>query len=338
MCPSFQTVKNCVKKLKNYSNTITCDCDIAQSRKTKLCLLTGFLGAGKTTLLKELMSSFHNRKIGVIVNDFGKVNIDYRLVEEEGLTMAEVSNGSIFCACVKDKFVDSLIAMATYDLELLFIEASGLADPSNIQTILDGIARKTNEKYEYTTSICVLDGETFIKMSGILPALTRQVENSGIILVNKADLFDLETKVALLQRIHQLNAEAEVIVTSYCKFDFESIFKAPTVPVILDQDTVNTPETRPVTIAMESSDALDFEKVKAFLQETTLSTYRLKGFVKTSDGDFEVSAVNQRIVIKAAEKAVTQTELIAISSVGIKLYNVILKASKTYLDAQLKIS
>ncbi len=311
---------------------------MAQGRKTKLCLLTGFLGAGKTTLLKELMSSFHNRKIGVIVNDFGKVNIDYRLVEEEGMTMAEVSNGSIFCACVKDKFVDSLIAMASYDLELLFIEASGLADPSNIQTILDGIGRKTNDQYEYQASICVIDGETFIKMSGILPALKRQVEYSSIVLVNKADLFDLETKTELIRKVHELNAGAEVIVTTYCKFNVERLFETTAVPSNLDQETSNTPETRPVTIAMEASEPLDLEKLKAFVKETIPSTYRLKGFIHSSDGDFEISAVNERMEIKLAEKALTKTELIAISSVGIKLYNVILKASKTHLDEQLKIS
>lgn len=323
--------------MKHYSNKITCNCDLAQGRKTKLCLLTGFLGAGKTTLLKELMSSFHNRKIGVIVNDFGKVNIDYRLVEEEGMTMAEVSNGSIFCACVKDKFVDSLIAMASYDLELLFIEASGLADPSNIQTILDGIGRKTNDQYEYQAAICVLDGETFIKMSGILPALKRQVEYSSIILVNKADLFDLDTKAELIRKVHELNAGAEVIVTTYCKFDVETLFETTAVPSNPDQDTLNTPETRPVTIAMEASEPLDFEKLKAFIKETVPSTYRLKGFIHSSDGDFEVSAVNERIEIRPAEKALAKTELMAISSIGIKLYKVILKASKTYLDEQLKI-
>lgn len=338
MFPSFRTVRNCVEKLKNYSNKITCSCDIAQGRKTKICLLTGFLGAGKTTLLKELMSSFHNRKIGVIVNDFGKVNIDYRLVEEEGMTMAEVSNGSIFCACVKDKFVDSLIAMASYDLELLFIEASGLADPSNIQMILAGIGRKTNYQYEYQASICVLDGETFIKMSGILPALKRQVENSGIVLVNKADLFNLETKAELIRKVHELNAGADVIVTTYCKFDTETLFEKTPISANPDQETTNTPETRPVTIAMEASELLDYEKVKAFLTEIIPSTYRLKGFVQTSDGDFDISAVNERMEIRRARKALLQTELIAISSVGIKLYNVILKAAKAHLDEKLKIS
>ena len=42
----------------------------------KLILLTGFLGTGKTTLLKQLLSEFKDEKIGVIINEFGQINID----------------------------------------------------------------------------------------------------------------------------------------------------------------------------------------------------------------------------------------------------------------------
>ena len=98
----------------------------------ELILLTGFLGSGKTTLLQQLLREYEDKKIGVIVNDFGKINVDAKLVSSSGIQMAELANGSIFCACIKDKFVDSLIEMSQRDLDYLFIEASGLADPSNM--------------------------------------------------------------------------------------------------------------------------------------------------------------------------------------------------------------
>ena len=96
----------------------------------KLILLTGFLGTGKTTLLKQLLSEFKDEKIGVIVNEFGQINIDGTLVEKEGVKMTELTNGSIFCACIKDNFVNSLIALSKEDISYFFIEASGLADPA----------------------------------------------------------------------------------------------------------------------------------------------------------------------------------------------------------------
>ena len=86
----------------------------------QLVLLTGFLGAGKTTLMTSILEAYQDKKIGVIINEFGKINIDARLIEKDGIEMAELTNGSIFCACIKDKFVDSLIALSHTDIEYLF--------------------------------------------------------------------------------------------------------------------------------------------------------------------------------------------------------------------------
>ncbi len=83
--------------------------------------------------MKSILSEFSDARAGVIVNEFGEVNIDARLIEKDGIQMAELSNGSIFCACIKDKFVDSLIEMSYKDMDYIFIEASGLADPANME-------------------------------------------------------------------------------------------------------------------------------------------------------------------------------------------------------------
>lgn len=320
--------------MKNYSNKISCACQ-GVKRKTKIFLLTGFLGAGKTTLLKALMKAFNGHKIGIIVNDFGKVNIDYHLVEEEGMTMAEVSNGSIFCACVKDKFVDSLIAMAGYDLEYLFIEASGLADPSNIQTILDGIEHKTEDAYLYQSAICVVDGENYQKMSKILPALKRQVKHSGIILINKADLLEDEILQVLTEMVSQENPQAKIIATSYCQFDYQLLLE--NTQQSHELDTLNTPESRPVTLTLESLNILDYSGFETFLQEIIPQTYRFKGFARTSQGDFEVSAVSERFELTKTDRSLEKTELVAISAVGIKLYNALLKAAKAHLNEEFKV-
>ena len=59
--------------------------------------VAGFLGAGKTTLLNHLLRNGRGARIGVLVNDFGSVNIDAMLVAGQVDAMASLSNGCICC-------------------------------------------------------------------------------------------------------------------------------------------------------------------------------------------------------------------------------------------------
>ncbi len=60
-------------------------------------VLTGFLGSGKTTLLNHILSENHGLRAGVLVNDFGALNIDAKLVVGvEGETVG-LANGCICC-------------------------------------------------------------------------------------------------------------------------------------------------------------------------------------------------------------------------------------------------
>ena len=124
-------------------------------------MLTGFLGAGKTTLLQKILEEYSDQKIGVLINEFGAVSIDSELVEGEGIDMTELSNGSIFCACLKDKFVEALIELSGKDIDYLFIEASGLADPANMEDILSGLQEHLTRRYDYTHSVCIVDSTSY---------------------------------------------------------------------------------------------------------------------------------------------------------------------------------
>ncbi|MCA9810867.1 MAG: GTP-binding protein, partial [Candidatus Dadabacteria bacterium] len=66
-----------------------------------LTIIGGFLGAGKTTLLNYVLHAEHGRKVAVLVNDFGKIDIDSELIvgiENEVDNTISLSNGCICCS------------------------------------------------------------------------------------------------------------------------------------------------------------------------------------------------------------------------------------------------
>ena len=98
-----------------------------------ITLIGGFLGAGKTTLLNSLLTQGDGRRLAVLVNDFGELNIDAKLiVKVEGQTM-ELANGCICCSIRDDLIagVENLLASEPPPEQLL-IETSGVSDPINI--------------------------------------------------------------------------------------------------------------------------------------------------------------------------------------------------------------
>lgn len=232
----------------------------------KLVLLTGFLGAGKTTLMKSILSEFSDARAGVIVNEFGEVNIDARLIEKDGIQMAELSNGSIFCACIKDKFVDSLIEMSYKDLDYIFIEASGLADPANMEQILDGIKNNVLNQYDYSGSICVVDGESFMDLYELLPAITSQIEFSGAVIINKGDLIDEETLKDVSETIGKMNPEAELFVTSYCRVDVRTLVEGLSRSSAEARESCNTVSSRPLTFIVRGEQQIPIQQLELFIK------------------------------------------------------------------------
>jgi cobalamin biosynthesis protein CobW len=98
-------------------------------------IVTGFLGAGKTTLIREVITNAQDRKLAVIVNEFGDVGIDGEILKGCGNAacpednIVELANGCL-CCTVADEFVPALDAiLAREGVEHIVIETSGLALP-----------------------------------------------------------------------------------------------------------------------------------------------------------------------------------------------------------------
>ncbi|MCG8386587.1 MAG: cobalamin biosynthesis protein CobW [Cytophagales bacterium] len=104
-------------------------------KKIPITIITGFLGSGKTTLLHHLLKYPGQRKIAVIMNEFGEVGVDGELLkssdcgcDEDGLI--ELNNGCL-CCTVQEEFLPTLQQMLERkdNIDHIVIETSGLALP-----------------------------------------------------------------------------------------------------------------------------------------------------------------------------------------------------------------
>ena len=299
----------------------------------QIVLLSGFMGAGKTTLMQRLLDTYKDHKIGVIINEFGEINIDAKLVSREGIDIAELSNGSIFCACIKDKFVDGLIAMSKTDIEYLFIEASGLADPSNMGDIVAGIRKETDDNLMIRGAICIADGLSFLELVEMLPALERQVKHANAVIVNKMDLIDEETFKEISEKIAEINPAVKIYAATHCDVDIKSIVEHFSPNTASSEETTNTYETRPTTFIVRCDEPIEKEKLIEFIRSISDSSYRIKGFARTDEGTVEVSGVVNNLIVTPWDGDEV-TEIVVISSVGIRMMSLITENSKRIAEGR----
>jgi len=285
----------------------------------KLLLLTGFLGSGKTTLMTNILARYSEEKVGIIINEFGETGVDGSLLARNGVKMDELNNGSIFCACIKANFLQSLIDMSKRDISYLFIEPSGIADPSEMSQILEIIAPKLDKGYDYRGVVCVIDAETFPKLSKVLPALTRQVEYCGAAIINKSDLVDGSRLEEITSLINDINPDCEIIVTSYCQFDARALTSRLSPVDIAAKYSTNTPEMRPCSYVLKPQGNVPIDMLREFVETLLPHAYRIKGFLPSDSGIIVVSAVGGVVNIGHWAGDAPVYGLVVISSVGISI-------------------
>lgn len=301
----------------------------------KIILLTGFLGAGKTTLLSRLLASRLEGRIGVVVNEFGDIGIDGRLIQDMGYQLSEVNSGSIFCACLKSKFYQALEAMDDQGVEWLFVEASGLADPSSMQEAIQYLKGKGINTV-YHGAICMVDAVYFLDQMQILPVLERQIYYSDLVLLNKIDL-QTERKIKRVEAaLTDIQPKSQILRTQFCDVDLSHMMAALSHRRQKSVPTLNTWESRMKTVVIHDQGENSIHAWKLFIESIAKATYRLKGFIRSTEGSYLVNGVGEKIRWEIAQQDET-TEIVLFSSIGIRLVSRVLEmAEKQGLSLSVK--
>lgn len=229
--------------------------------KKPVVLITGYLGSGKTTLLNNLLRQ-ETRRVALIVNDMGSINVDASILKKEGANVAEcpmfeLQNGCI-CCTLRDEFIKQIEKISAIDsVEVIFVEASGISDPGAVSASFLAYEEDNPDTNVYLTSVVtVVDADRIYREfldelkkkqedkekvdennltdEEISTLIVDQIEFCNFIVLNKCDLLNekqLSEVEAIVRQFqtrapiyHSVNGNIELSkITTKKPFNFEQI-------------------------------------------------------------------------------------------------------------------
>lgn len=214
------------------------------NKNIPITLLTGYLGSGKTTLINHILKNNKDRKIAIIVNDIGTVNIDASLIEKDGIvskkdeSLVALSNGCI-CCNLKMDLVEQIFDIIKQDkYDHIIVEASGICEPIPIAQTITMINEMYNAPLCHIDSIVTITdalrlanefncGEYLVKDNiddeDLEKLIIEQLEFCNIIILNKVSDISKDSLKEVKSVIKQIQPKAKLIEADYAKVNIEDI-------------------------------------------------------------------------------------------------------------------
>ncbi|MGW1469171.1 CobW family GTP-binding protein [Streptomyces sp. NPDC002308] len=273
-------------------------------------VLAGFLGSGKTTLLNHLLHHRAGNRIGVIVNDFGAIEIDAMTVAGQVGSTVSLGNGCLCCAVDAselDSYLETLTRPAVR-LDLIVIEASGLAEPQELVRML---LASENPRIVYGGLVEVVDAAEFDRTRERHPETDRHLAVADLVVLNKTDRIDGAEHDRLRASVAALTDRAAVVSTEHGRIDpallfdpalrpdTERVSRQLTFEDLLAEDLPAGeaapggagsrggahPHAAYQSVELSTGTPLDPRRFMRFLDSRPEGLYRIKGFVDFGAAD-----------------------------------------------------
>ncbi|MBI0583245.1 MAG: hypothetical protein ISF22_03355 [Methanomassiliicoccus sp.] len=180
-----------------------------------ILVVAGFLGSGKTTLVISIIERIIERtgkKVVVIVNDFGTVGIDGKVMTKYGLQVMELASGCICCTLGADLLHTVEEIQDNIAPDLLVIEPTGVADPD---AIVQAMAHYEKGEIGTIRSAVIVDASRFdVIMKALNRPLTAQIRSAFLVLINKMDTVDGSEIARMEGLLRDLNPTVPIIPIS----------------------------------------------------------------------------------------------------------------------------
>lgn len=246
-----------------------------------ITVISGFLGSGKTTLLNRILNSDLQLDATVMVNDFGKINIDSKLVVSAEQKTIQLSNGCLCCS-IEDDLIGQLLELSNQNTppKHILIETSGIADPNRVVHSLNYPQMRT--RFSISSVISLVDIEQFEKLDTEYMQLAQaQICAADIVIINKIDLVERNSVTDF--KAKWLFKNSHVLESSYADIPvellFDNVFEGDREDKFTNTSSSPTPP-RFQHYFWEQDRAIKRQELLSNIEQLGRSIFRIKGFIR----------------------------------------------------------
>ena len=193
----------------------------------RINLLFGFLGSGKTTLVRRILGERGGeRKMAVIVNEFGEVGVDGDVIAGNNVDLVELTSGCLCCTLRGSLMsaVEELREKAA--VEQIVVEATGVASPGDMLEDLND--SKIARALDVGPLVTVVDAPKFTRLQQMLGEFyEEQVENADVLVLNKIDLATQEELDEARAAVREINPDAVLLFAEQGDTDLALLLDGP---------------------------------------------------------------------------------------------------------------
>lgn len=281
-------------------------------------LITGFLGSGKTTFIKKYAKYLIDQglHIAILENDFGAINVDMMVLEEELGDQCElemvVGGGDLDCH--RRRFKTKLISMGMRGFDRILVEPSGIYD---VDEFFDVLHEEPLDKwYEIGNVIALVNSKlenNLSKQSDYL--LGCQVADAGKIILSRSSeateeeinntITHLNNTMSLIKCKRRFNKEDCLDLETLNNDDFNSILHSGYELEGFIKMFFKKEETFSTMFFMNQAitkEELIHATQSIFNDSECGKVFRIKGFIPENDQWIELNATKDQMTTEIIAK------------------------------------